>query len=47
VANKSLADRPELRDWKRRHCCAASSFYIMLALIPVPIFGLFLWVAKH
>ena len=42
-----VADRPELRDWKRRRSPVARriAFYIMLALIPVVIFGLLLYVA--
>jgi len=44
-----VADRPELRDWKRRRSPILRRifFYIFLALIPVVIFGLLLWVAKH
>jgi len=44
-----VADRPELRDWKNRKAGwpRRLAFYAMLALIPVVIFGLLLWVAKH
>ena len=44
-----VAERPELRDWKKRRkpWLRQIGFYIMLALIPVVIFGLLLWVAKH
>jgi serine/threonine protein kinase len=43
------ADRPELRDWKRRRSPLARRilFYIMLALIPVVIFTLLLYVARQ
>jgi serine/threonine protein kinase len=44
-----VADRAELRDWKDRRSGwpRRIAFYAMLALIPVAIFGLLLWVAKH
>ena len=44
-----VADRAELREWKQRRTPWARrlAFYAMLALIPVVIFGLLLWVAKH
>ena len=44
-----VADRPELRDWKRRRSPLARRilFYIMLALIPVVIFILLLYVARQ
>jgi serine/threonine protein kinase len=44
-----VEDRPELRDWKKRREPVTRKilFYLMLALIPVVIFGLLLWVAKH
>ena len=43
------SDRPELTDWKERKSPVARQvgFYIMMALIPVVIFGLLFWVAKH
>jgi len=44
-----VADRAELRDWKRRRSPLLRRvlFYIMLALIPLVVFGLLLYVAKH
>ncbi|MGC9945298.1 MAG: serine/threonine-protein kinase [Bryobacteraceae bacterium] len=44
-----VADRPELRDWKRRRTPRTRRvlFYAMLALIPVAIFALLLLVARH
>ena len=44
-----VADRAELRDWKQRRTAwpRRLAFYAMLALIPVVIFGLLLWVARH
>jgi serine/threonine-protein kinase len=44
-----VAERPELRDWKRRRASWPRTvlFYLMLALIPVVIFGLLLYVARH
>jgi serine/threonine protein kinase len=44
-----VADRPELRDWKRRRSPLARRilFYIMLALIPVVVFGLMLYIARQ
>jgi uncharacterized BrkB/YihY/UPF0761 family membrane protein len=38
-----------LRDWKDRRTGwpRRVAFYAMLALIPVVVFGLLLWVAKH
>ena len=44
-----VAERPELRDWKQRRTpwIRRILFYIMLALIPVIIFGLMLFVARH
>jgi eukaryotic-like serine/threonine-protein kinase len=44
-----VAERPELRDWKRRRSPWPRRilFYVMLALIPVIIFGLLLWVARR
>jgi serine/threonine-protein kinase len=44
-----VAERPELRDWKKRRTpwLRRLAFYIMLALIPVAIFGLLLFVARH
>ena len=44
-----VAERPELRDWKvrREPWTRRLLFYLMLALIPVAIFSLLLWVARH
>ena len=44
-----VADRLELRDWKKRRSPLIRRilFYIMLALIPLVIFGILLYVAKH
>jgi serine/threonine-protein kinase len=44
-----VADRLELRDWKQRRSPMVRRvlFYAMLVLIPIVIFGLLLWVAKH
>ena len=43
------ADRPELRNWEVRRSPRIRQvlFYIMLALIPIVIFGVLLYVAKH
>jgi serine/threonine protein kinase len=44
-----VGDRPELRNWKERRSPLLRRilFYIMLALIPIVVFGLLLYVAKH
>ena len=44
-----VADRPELTDWKRRRSQWPRRilFYLLLALIPIVIFGILIWVAKH
>ena len=45
-----VADRPELRDWKRRRkepWFKKILFYVAMALIPVLIFGLLLLVARR
>jgi serine/threonine-protein kinase len=44
-----VADRPELTDWKQRRSPwhRRVLFYLMLAAIPVAIFGLLLYVARH
>jgi serine/threonine-protein kinase len=44
-----VAERPELRDWKKRRSPRVRQvlFYIMLVLIPIVIFGVLLYVAKH
>jgi serine/threonine-protein kinase len=45
----AVSDRPELHDWKTRRSPMPRKilFYVMLALIPIVIFGLLLWVARH
>ena len=44
-----VAERPELRDWKKRRTpwVRRVAFYIAMALIPVVIFGLLLFFAKR
>jgi len=44
-----VAERPELKNWKQRRSPVARqiAFYIMLALIPVVILGLMLYVARQ
>ncbi|PWT98717.1 MAG: hypothetical protein C5B51_28640 [Terriglobia bacterium] len=44
-----VAERDELKDWKQRraHWPRRVAFYAMLALIPVVVFSLLLWVARH
>jgi len=44
-----VAERAELVDWKRRRSAwpRKLAFYAMLAMIPVVVFGLLIWVAKH
>jgi eukaryotic-like serine/threonine-protein kinase len=44
-----VAERSELRDWKRRRSPWPRRilFYVVLVLIPVIIFGLLLYVARH
>jgi serine/threonine-protein kinase len=44
-----VSDRAELTDWKERRSPVARQvgFYIMMALIPVVIFGLLFWVARR
>jgi len=44
-----VADRPELRDWRQRRSPWLKKilFYIMLFLIPIIIFALMFFVAKH
>jgi serine/threonine-protein kinase len=45
----AVAARPELRDWKVRKTPLRKQilFYVLIALIPVVIFGLLLYVARH
>jgi serine/threonine protein kinase len=49
VDQVGVSDRAELTDWKVRRSPVARQvgFYIMMALIPIVIFGLLFWVAKH
>jgi serine/threonine protein kinase len=44
-----VAERPELREWKQRKSPWVRQvlFYVMLALIPVVLFGLMFYFAKH
>jgi serine/threonine-protein kinase len=44
-----VADRPELRDWKKRRTPWVKKilFYAAMALIPIIVFGLLLFVARH
>jgi serine/threonine protein kinase len=44
-----VAERPELTDWRKRRTPWARRilFYVGLALIPIVVFGLLLWVARH
>ncbi len=44
-----VADRAELRDWRKRRTPWVRQvlFYVMLALIPVVIFGLMFYFARH
>lgn len=44
-----VADRPELKDWRRRRTSWFRTvlFYLMLAMIPVVIFSLLLYLARH
>jgi predicted nucleic acid-binding Zn ribbon protein len=42
-------DRLELHNWKQRRSPLYKKilFYLMLALIPIAVFGLLLYVARH
>jgi serine/threonine-protein kinase len=44
-----VAERAELTDWRKRRSQwpRRLAFYAMLALIPVVVFSLLLWVARH
>jgi serine/threonine protein kinase len=44
-----VSDRAELKDWRKRKSPALHNFlfYLMIAAIPVVVFGLLLWVARH
>jgi serine/threonine protein kinase len=48
-AQVSAAERPELRDWKthRSPWPKRIAFYVAMALIPIVVFALLLWVARH
>jgi eukaryotic-like serine/threonine-protein kinase len=44
-----VSDRPELHDWKQRRSPWQRKllFYLMLAAIPIAVFGLLIYVARH
>jgi hypothetical protein len=44
-----VADRPELRDWKKRRSPLPSKvlLYVAMALIPIVIFGALLYFASR
>jgi serine/threonine-protein kinase len=44
-----VAERPELREWKKRKSPLLRRilFYVAMALIPIVVFTLLIWVAKH
>jgi hypothetical protein len=44
-----VEDREDLRNWRQRRdpWIRRVGFYLLLALIPIVIFGLLIWVAKH
>ena len=44
-----VADRPELHDWtkRRKHWVRQVAFVVLMALIPIVIFGLMLFIAKR
>ncbi len=44
-----VADRDELKDWHKRKSPVLRRvlFYVMIASIPIVVFGLLLWVARH
>jgi serine/threonine-protein kinase len=43
------ADRAELKNWRKRKSPVVRNilFYLMIAAIPIVVFGLLLWVARH
>ena len=45
----TVSDRTEMRDWKRRRTPWLKQilFYVSMALIPVVIFGVLLWIGKR
>ena len=48
-AQVGVAERPELRNWRKRRSPWGRQilFYVILALIPVVIFGLLLFIAMQ
>jgi serine/threonine-protein kinase len=44
-----VADRPELQDWKKKRGQQSKRFvlYVLIALIPIAIFGLLLYMARR
>jgi eukaryotic-like serine/threonine-protein kinase len=44
-----VGERPELTQWKKRraHWPSRLAYYAMLALIPVVVFSILIWVARH
>ena len=44
-----VADRTELKDWRKRKSPLLRNFlfYLMIAAIPIVVFGLLLWVSRH
>jgi serine/threonine protein kinase len=49
LSQVGVAERPELRDWKKRRSAQGRRvlFYVILALIPIVIFGLMFYVAMQ
>jgi len=49
VDQVGVADRPELRDWRQRRASGVRRvlWYVALAMIPIVIFALLLYVARH
>jgi len=45
----SVSDRPELRDWKKKRGQQSKKFlvYLLIALVPILIFGLLLYVVRR
>jgi serine/threonine protein kinase len=48
-AQVGVSDRAEMHNWKTKRSPwpRKIAFYVAMALIPVVVFGLLLWVAKH
>ena len=44
-----VTDRPELRDWKKKHgqLSRMMLLYALIALVPIVIFGLLLYMARR